>query len=300
MALDVPVGTVEPDRREQFDAWRRALPRPIVTPATFEISGNKLRVAVAAAEGSPGRQAYLFPAADGPVDYAGAQHFRRVGDQLVAELPRRSGEPTRFDGVLSYDDGKGLEFHAVRGTVPRGGRAVGDTGTEAILWAVIGAILGGLLLNLMPCVFPILALKALHLAKSGGDEGEARRDALGYAAGAIVGTGALGVVLLAIRAGGSEAGWAFQLQDPRTILVLLLLTTAITLNLLRVFEVPAVTLLRPSQQQFRNGARLAAFVATPCAGPFLGAALGTALLLPPVGSVAVFALLDLGSLCRSC
>jgi len=177
--------------------------------------------------------------------------------------------------------------------VPRGGRAVGDTGTEAILWAVIGAILGGLLLNLMPCVFPILALKALHLAKSGGDEGEARRDALGYAAGAIVGTGALGVVLLAIRAGGSEAGWAFQLQDPRTILVLLLLTTAITLNLLRVFEVPAVTLSALPSNSFGTGA-LAAFVATPCAGPFLGAALGTALLLPPVGSVAVFAALGLG------
>ena len=73
------------------------------------------------------------------------------------------------------------------------------------------------------CVFPVLALKALHLAKSGGDEREARRDALGYAAGAIAGTGALGVGLLALRAGGSAVGWAFQLQDPRTILILLLL-----------------------------------------------------------------------------
>ena len=293
MALDVPVGTVAPDRREQFDAWRKALPRPLVTPAKFEISGNKLRVAVPLPRDVDVGKPYLFPAADGPVDYAGAQHFRRVGDQLVAELPRRSGEPTRFDGVLSYDDGKGLEFHAVRGTVPRGGRAVGETGTEAILWAVLGAILGGVLLNLMPCVFPILALKALHLAKSGGDEREARRDSLGYAAGAIIGTGALGLALLAIRAAGSEAGWAFQLQDPRTILVLLLLTTAITLNLLRVFEVPAVTLSALPSNSFGTGA-LAAFVATPCAGPFLGAALGTALLLPPAGSVAVFAALGLG------
>ena len=130
----------------------------------------------------------------------------------------------------------------------------------------------------MPCVFPILALKALHLAKSGGDEREARRDALGYAAGAIIGTGALGVALLAIRAAGTEVGWAFQLQDPRTILVLLLLTTAITLNLLHVFEVPVVTRSALPSDSFGTGA-LAAFVATPCAGPFLGAALGTALLL---------------------
>ncbi len=146
----------------------------------------------------------------------------------------------------------------------------------------------------MPCVFPILALKALHLAKSGGDERAARRDAIGYAAGAIIGTGALGAALLIIRAAGTEIGWAFQLQDPRTILVLSLLTTAITLNLLRVFEVPAVTLEAFPSDSFGTGA-LAAFVATPCAGPFLGAALGTALLLPPAGSVAVFAALGLGS-----
>jgi thiol:disulfide interchange protein len=96
-----------------------------------------------------------------------------------------------------------------------------------------------------------------------------------------------------IRAGGSAAGWAFQLQDPRAILVLLLLTTGITLNLLRVFELPAVATEALPSNSFGTGA-LAAFVATPCAGPFLGAALGTALLLPPAGSVAVFAALGLG------
>jgi len=148
-------------------------------------------------------------------------------------------------------------------------------------------------LNLMPCVFPILALKALHLAKSGGDERQARRDALAYAAGAVVGTGALGALLLAIRAGGSAAGWAFQLQDPRTTIVLLLLATAITLNLLRTFELPVLAGEHGRGGSFGTGA-LAAFVATPCAGPFLGAALGTALLLPIYGSFAVFAALGLG------
>src|SRR4029453_10266366 len=82
-------------------------------------------------------------------------------------------------------------------------------------------------------------------------------------------------------------------QDPRTILVLLLLVTAITLNLLRVFELPVIATSALPSNSFGVGA-LAAFVATPCAGPFLGAALGTALLLPPAGSVAVFAALGLG------
>ena len=292
-SLQLPVGQLQPEATAQFDEWKRALPRPLVAPARFEIAGDKLRVAIPLPRGVSIEEPYLFPAADGPVDYAGKQIFRRAGDQLIAELPRRTGEPAEFAGVLAFGDGRGLEIHALRGDVPKGGQIVGEDGAEAILWAVLGAIAGGLLLNLMPCVFPILAIKALHLARSGGDEKEARRDALGYAAGAIVGTGALGVALLAIRSAGTEIGWAFQLQDPRTILVLLLLTTAITLNLLRVFEVPSVVTSGLPSGSFGAGA-LAAFIATPCAGPFLGVALGTALLLPPVWSIAVFAALGLG------
>jgi thiol:disulfide interchange protein len=162
-----------------------------------------------------------------------------------------------------------------------------------VLFAVLGAIAGGILLNLMPCVFPILALKALHLSRAGGEAREVRSDALAYVAGTIVGTGALGAVLLAIRAAGAEAGWAFQLQDPRTIMLLLLLAVAITANLLGLFELPVLGGRAQPAGSFGTGA-LAAFIATPCAGPFLGAALGTALLLPPAGSVAVFAALGLG------
>jgi thiol:disulfide interchange protein len=158
---------------------------------------------------------------------------------------------------------------------------------------MLGAIAGGILLNLMPCVFPILALKALHISRAGGEAREARSDALAYTAGAIVGTGALGAILLAIRAAGSEAGWAFQLQDPRTIMLLLLLAVAITANLLGLFELPVLGGGARPAGSFGTGA-LAAFVATPCAGPFLGAALGTALLLPAAGAVIVFAALGLG------
>ena len=177
--------------------------------------------------------------------------------------------------------------------MPDGGKSVGSLDVAALWWALVGALAGGILLNLMPCVFPILALKASHLARAGGDEREARHDALAYAAGAVVGTGALGIALLAIRAGGSAAGWAFQLQDPRTVLLLLLLVTAITLNLLRVYELPVLGGSARPAGSFATGA-LAAFVATPCAGPFLGAALGTALLLPASGSIIVFAMLGLG------
>ncbi|MEO5972915.1 MAG: protein-disulfide reductase DsbD domain-containing protein [Sphingomicrobium sp.] len=291
-ALDLPTGGIAP-MDSRFDDWRRALPRPLATPAAFALTGSTLKVAIPLPRDVIVGDAYVFPLTDGPVDYAGAQVFRRAGDTLIAELPRRRGEPTEFAGVLALGDGRGLEFRATPGAVPGGGAPVGDLGLTAILLAMLGALTGGVLLNLMPCVFPILALKALHLARSGGAAREARRDALAYAAGAVVGTGALGAVLLAIRAGGSAAGWAFQLQDPRTTILLMLLSVAIALNLIGLFVLPALAGRARPSGGFATGA-LAAFVATPCAGPFLGAALGTALLLPLAGSVLVFAALGLG------
>jgi thiol:disulfide interchange protein len=164
---------------------------------------------------------------------------------------------------------------------------------------LFGAVLGGLLLNVMPCVFPILSLKALSLAKGGGDEAAARKDALAYTAGAVLICVALGAAVLALRAGGATAGWAFQLQDPRVILLLLLLVTAIALNLAGLFELPSVGLggalasAGGASGAFWTGA-LAAFVATPCTGPFMAAALGAALLLPVPAALAVFAGLGLG------
>ena len=292
-ATIITVGEGAASQRMRFDKWRQLLPRPLITPVHFELAGGNLRVAIPLPRSVTVGEPYVFPLADGPVDYAAPQSFRRVGDTLVAELKRKRGEPHRFAGVLALGDGRGLEFTAIPGDVPGGGISVGALDAAALWWAVLGALAGGLLLNLMPCVFPILALKAAHLARAGGDEPEARRDALGYAAGAIVGTGALGALLLAIRAGGSAAGWAFQLQDPRSILLLLLLVTAITLNLVRLFELPVLAGGARPAGSFATGA-LAAFVATPCAGPFLGAALGTALLLPIEGSVIVFAALGLG------
>jgi DsbC/DsbD-like thiol-disulfide interchange protein/cytochrome c biogenesis protein CcdA len=292
LALDIPVRTGTP-RRAQFDEWRRALPRPLVTPGQFQLAGQKLRVAIPLPRDIAVGEPYVYPITDGAVDYAAPQQFRRSGDTLIAELARKGGASKHFAGVLALGDGRGLEFSAEPGAVPQGGQLIGDLGPRAILLAVLGAILGGLLLNLMPCVFPILALKAMHLAKSGGEAGHARRDALAYAAGAVVGTGALGGVLLAIRAGGSAAGWAFQLQDPRTIMLLMLLSVAIALNLIGLFALPVLAGRARPSGGFATGA-LAAFVATPCAGPFLAAALGTALLLPTAGAVAVFAALGLG------
>jgi len=281
-----------PDPR--FNQWRQSLPRPLVSRGRFAVQDGRLAVAIPIPASVVLDQPYLFPITNGVVDYQARQSFRRIGDTLIAELARKGSEPVgEFGGVLALGDGRGLEFRAAPGVVPAGGKTLGQVAPIAILWAVLGAIAGGILLNLMPCVFPILALKALALAKAGGDERSARRDALAYAAGAVVGTGGLGFALLMLRAGGSAAGWAFQLQDPRTILLLLMLAVAITLNLVGLYRLPVIAGDAGPKGGFATGA-LAAFVATPCAGPFLGAALGTALLLPPAGSILVFAALGAG------
>jgi len=290
LALDLPVGSGTPNR-VQFDAWRQALPQPIATIGHFAVAGNRLRVAIPLPASVSVEQPYVFPLVDGPVDYDAKQDFSRAGDMLVAQLQRKGDVPGQFSGVLALGNGRGLQFRAVAGPVPQGVPL--GLGWAAVVWAALAAIAGGILLNLMPCVFPILALKALHISRAGGEAREARSDALAYAAGTIVGTGALGALLLAIRAAGAEAGWAFQLQDPRTIMLLALLAVAITANLLGLFELPVLGGTARPAGSFGTGA-LAAFVATPCAGPFLGAALGTALLLPAAGSVLVFAALGLG------
>jgi DsbC/DsbD-like thiol-disulfide interchange protein/cytochrome c biogenesis protein CcdA len=292
LSLDLPVGSGTP-KRAQFDQWREALPRPLAAVAHYAVQDGKLRVAIPLPANVTVHEPYLFPVTDDVVDYEAKQAFFRSGDMLVAELQPKGAAPRQFEGVIAYDDGRGLDFRATPGAVPEGGTRLGALGSAAVLWAVLGAIAGGILLNLMPCVFPILALKALHISRAGGEAREARSDALAYTAGAIVGTAALGAILLAIRAAGAEAGWAFQLQDPRTIMLLLLLAVAITANLLGLFELPVLGGSARPAGSFGTGA-LAAFVATPCAGPFLGAALGTALLLPAAGSVLVFAALGLG------
>lgn len=291
LSVDIPVGSGTPNRA-QFDAWRQALPQPIPTAGHFEAQGGKLRVAIALPASIKVDEPYVFPLTDGPVDYDAKQEFRRSGDLLIAELKQKGDVPRQFSGVVAIGNGRGLQFSAIPGPVPTGA-PIGGLGWKAVLWAALAAIAGGILLNLMPCVFPILALKALHISRAGGEASEARSDALAYTAGTIVGTGALGAVLLAIRAAGAEAGWAFQLQDPRTIMLLLLFAVAITANLVGLFELPVLGGAARPAGSFGTGA-LAAFVATPCAGPFLGAALGTALLLPAAGSVMVFAALGLG------
>jgi DsbC/DsbD-like thiol-disulfide interchange protein/cytochrome c biogenesis protein CcdA len=303
--LTVGDGAVANDRRAEFDRFRSALPRPLDSDARFALTGDKARIAVPLPQEIAIVSPYLFPATDGAIDYAAPQSITRNGNQLVIETKAgRSGGVPAIDGILRVGPDLGLAIHAVPGTVPPPGKPLTEEIPQqpaqlvTILVALLGAVVGGLLLNIMPCVFPILSLKAISLARAGESPSAARAEALAYTAGTLLVCLALGATLLGLRAGGHALGWAFQLQDPRVILLLLLLVSTIAFNLAGLFELPSIgggwqIVGEGRARAFWTGA-LAAFVATPCTGPFMGAALGAALVLPAAASLAVFAGLGLG------
>ena len=293
--LTVGSGGIDSAVRARFDEWRRAMPKPLTVPVHYAAGEGRFRLAVPFPASGVVGEAYFYPLTGNVIDHAAPQVVTRDGDVLTIATKAKDAAGSAIEGVLATGDGRGLSIRALPGDVPEPG---GSSGAAAALLAFAGAVLGGLLLNVMPCVFPILSLKALALARGNTDAASARREALAYAAGVILVCVALGAALLALRAGGASVGWAFQLQDPRVILVLLLLVTGIALNLAGVFELSAPAAINRAAAGGGGGAfatgALAAFVATPCTGPFMGAALGAALVLPVWGALVVFAGLGLG------
>lgn len=177
---------------------------------------------------------------------------------------------------------------------------IGHTG--GLVWAIAAAFLGGLILNLMPCVFPVLAIKMLGFARHGEKGGiSGRAIGLAYTAGVVLSMAALGGILLALRAGGEQLGWGFQLQSPAMVSGLAVLFTLIGLNLLGFLEwgtlVPSglagLQLRHPAADAALSG-MLAVAVASPCTAPFMGASLGLALTLPTYQAMGIFLALGLG------
>ena len=288
-------------RDPRFDRWRAALPAPLGSAAQFALEGRALRLGIPLPASARLEAPHLFAAEDRVIDYAAPQRFSRKGDLLIVELARANYDaidPVRFSAVLRLNRaGDGVSISANPGMVPSGGKPLAEQTTLALSLPalLIAALFGGLLLNIMPCVFPILSLKALSLARAGESEAHARAEGIAYTAGVMLACLLLGAVLLALRAAGQEVGWAFQLQEPLVVASLLLLATAITANLLGLFEfaVPGFAQQGSRKSAFATGL-LAAFVATPCTGPFMAAAMGAALLLPLAPAMALFAALGLG------
>lgn len=329
LKLSVGKGAVDPASRALFASARQAMPRPLSSTGEYTAAGSTVRFMIPAAARIDPASATFFPEGEGVFERSGA---RRMPDGSIEISGAMTNTPASLSGVVS--DGRRsvqLRFQPVSPPTSMAQAAVapdslvpaatqGDVAiaspllpsskptlpiaatnavvTIGLAWALFGALLGGLLLNLMPCVFPILSLKALHLARSGPSNESARRDALAYAGGAMATCLLLGVALLGLREAGMAAGWSFQLQNPYVILALLALVTSIALNLAGLFHVRGPSFGAQSKPSgvagsFGTGA-LAAFIATPCSAPFMASALGAALLLPPFQGLLVFTALGLG------
>lgn len=265
---------------------------------------------------------YFFPFEGGLIDHSAPQTgaWGPGGLTLVMSAGAKSqaGLTGPLEGVLATSLGA-FEIRAEPGADLPGARGSGDlapmadagagTGTEpaatgwiGFLQAALFALLGGLILNLMPCVFPILAMKAAALSAAAHDPARARQDGLAFLAGVLTTFVALAGLLLALRAGGEAIGWGFQLQSPAVIAGLSLLMLAVALNLSGVFHMGAglqaagsgpLARLPGAAGAFFTG-MLAVVVAAPCTAPFMAFALGAALLMPWPMALAVVLMLGLG------
>ncbi len=173
--------------------------------------------------------------------------------------------------------------------------------SRGLLASLLLALLGGLILNLMPCVLPVLSLKALSLAQSGESRDRARRHALAYTAGVLLSFAALGALALALRQAGLALGWGFQLQQPLVVALLALVIFALGLSLSGLWYANLGLGARSNALLQKQGVAgdfftgvLAVVLATPCTAPFMGAALAYAFAGPALGGMLVFLMLGLG------
>jgi thiol:disulfide interchange protein/DsbC/DsbD-like thiol-disulfide interchange protein len=293
--------------KEQFDAARARIPAPSPWPVVFA-PGHNLDLFIASPQlaKSQLKDAVFFPRNEGVVAGMAPQRLGFAGDGLVLRLTRAKAAKIAkmLDGVvvLTSTDGsvQALTVNARPGAVPPA-RFPGRSGNFGLLLSLAFAFLGGLILNLMPCVLPILAIKALALANvAHKDRREAAREGFAYGIGAILSFVALGGLLVALRAGGQAIGWGFQLQEPAAVAGFALVIFAVGLNLSGVFEFSggitagdALTRRGGAVGSFFTGV-LAVAVAAPCTAPFMAAALGYALTQSAAAALLVFLTLGLG------
>jgi thiol:disulfide interchange protein DsbD len=263
------------------------------------------RLVLAFTPGTAVHEAYFFSDQPQAVEFAEPQKLLQTADGFTLDLaPSLSGpRATRLSGVLAVETAAGPRAVAV--DVPVEAAAAAPAGHEVAApvspWLPVAfAFVGGVLLNLMPCVLPVLALKVLGFVRQAGER-RVWRHGLAFTLGVLASFWTLAGLMLALRAGGRSIGWGFQLQSPAFVAAMAVLFLLIALNLMGVFEV-GLSLVgagqsrRPSEghgASFWSGL-LATVVATPCTAPFMGSALGFGLSQPAAHSLLVFTALGLG------
>ncbi len=313
-SLQIAVGESleDPRWKTDIDAAKNISPKLGGIRGAIQKTGTSVEMSFLNLPDGDFSEAYFFPYDQGVLGHSDPQIVTQgsagLGLRSTAEFLWDSTLPSALEGVLTYKKNGQLAGEKVVLSVGENFDIGASVAPKAVssgvtLWtAILGALIGGLILNLMPCVFPVISIKALSIAKSAHGERRAiRRDAWLYTSGVLVTFLALTIILLALKAGGAEIGWGFQLQSPKVVAALSILLFVIGLNLLGVFEIggglqntgQALTQKTGALGSFFTGA-LAVIVATPCTAPLMAGAVGYALAASTSVTLAVFMALGVG------
>lgn len=323
LTLTLPVTTTTQGApHPAIEAARAQLPQPAPWPVRYALQDGALALDIrSGALSEAGAEFAFFPHAWGLIEHAAPQtlHTTTQGVRLMLPPGPAAGDgPLTLDGVLVIterhaggDLRRAFELAAPRvdvlestitGTPADAAPPAAVIPAIGLAGALLFALLGGLILNLMPCVFPVLAMKVVALVQhSHGEQARITRHGLAYLAGVLASFALLGAVVLALQAGGAQLGWGFQFHSPLFVLLVSWLLFAVGLNLSGVFTIGGglagvghrLTTQGGYRGSFFTGV-LAAVVATPCTAPFMGVAIGYAMTQPPAILLAIFLALGLG------
>ncbi|WP_371436796.1 protein-disulfide reductase DsbD family protein [Polaromonas sp.] len=327
-SLSIPVRSSTGMSSKLFQDTFAATPKSLPAGSSqVEVSGKAIKVSLAGLPAAlQGKTLAFFPETAGVIEPAAQWQQAWQGALWTAQVPlsgQRSESPAMMPLVVAVDNAayrieapvKGewpqlvaaamvppaleaaLKANASAGAAPIQANNAAPLGLVAALFA---ALLGGMILNLMPCVFPVLAIKVVGFVHV-KDQATRVSTGLAYTAGVVLSFLALGALLLGLRAAGEQLGWGFQLQSPAVVAALAVLFTLMGLNLAGLFEfgnflpgrVANLQSKNPTINAFLSGV-LATAIASPCTAPFMGASLGFALGLPAVQALAIFAALGVG------
>jgi thiol:disulfide interchange protein len=297
-------GPTDPDRQALFDRFQRRLPQPLPSSAQALFAATPSGFTLAL-KGHNTSSAEFFPLDQTQIANAAPQPVRIVDGAVEISLKKDENfraQLAQLNGVLVLGDGTAYEIHAPPGSVPAASSELSTGGLLKLLRFTGLAFLGGVILNLMPCVFPVLFIKGLALVESSRHEhSRIRAHGLVYTLGILVSFWAVVALLLGLRAGGRQLGWGYQFQSPGFIAVMALLLFFLGLSLAGMFEIGLTVTNTGSSLASRQGYSgsfftgvLAMVVATPCTAPFMGAAVGFALAENAAVAFAVFTALALG------
>jgi thiol:disulfide interchange protein len=284
-----------------------ATPRRVVADARATTGDGWIELVLPGVRPAADANVYVYSSIEGLVEHAARQAFRQTDAGLVARIAvsrQLAASAPRIAGVVAGADAQPLAFDAPMPgkLVPGNAASVMPESAPLSAWLAIAfALAGGLILNLMPCVFPVLSLKVIGFAKGAAEQRTMRAQGFAFAAGVIGSFVVLAGLMLALRAAGEAVGWGFQLQSPLVVSLLALLFFVLALNLSGVFEfgslVPArlagASIRHPVADALFSGV-IAALVASPCTAPFMGAAIGYALTQDPLAAISVFVAMGAG------